>query len=478
MADPSVRVLVVGEFKQGKSRLINALVGSPVCPVDDDIATSVPTIVRYGDPAAAFVIVPTAGEGDSGGDGTVDRRPIPLEALADEVSERGNPGNTKGFAAAEVLLPRKLLSSGLTIVDSPGVGGLESAHTLTTLAALPTADAMLFVSDASQEYTEPEIAFLKQALRVCPNVAAVLTKTDLYSSWRQIAELDRGHLDRVQTGIPLIVVSSELRVQAGRRGDRELNEESGFPALLSYLRDDVIGKAEDLERRAVEHDLLSVAEHLTLALQSELGALENPSSTPQVVAELEAAKERTDELRRRSSRWQVTLNDGVADLISDMEHDLRDRMRTIQREADEAMEAGDPGPVWDQLAQWLEQRVTAAVSDTFVWTDERGTWLSERVAEHFTEGEGPMPLLPPESVENVLDPVEPVGDLDRGTTGAMQKLVVGMRGSYGGVLMVGLVTGILGLSLINPFSLAAGAVLGRKAYRDDKEARLKKRQAE
>ena len=49
-------------------------------------------------------------------------------------------------------------------------------HTTSTLAALPTADAVLLVSDASQEYTEPEIDFLRQAMKLCPNVACVLTK--------------------------------------------------------------------------------------------------------------------------------------------------------------------------------------------------------------------------------------------------------------------------------------------------------------
>ncbi|MFP5311771.1 MAG: Isoniazid-inducible protein iniA, partial [Actinomycetes bacterium] len=34
LTDPSIRVIVVGEFKQGKSKLINALVNAPVCPVD------------------------------------------------------------------------------------------------------------------------------------------------------------------------------------------------------------------------------------------------------------------------------------------------------------------------------------------------------------------------------------------------------------------------------------------------------------
>jgi hypothetical protein len=53
-----------------------------------------------------------------------------------------------------------------------------------------------------------------------------------------------------------------------------------------------------------------------------------------------------------------------------------------------------------------------------------------------------------------------------------------MRGSYGGVLMFGLLTGIFGMALINPLSVGAGLLLGRKAYREDKEARLKRRQAE
>ena len=60
----------------------------------------------------------------------------------------------------------------------------------------------------------------------------------------------------------------------------------------------------------------------------------------------------------------------------------------------------------------------------------------------------------------------------------MQKFYIGLKGSYGGVLMVGIITGIVGMSLINPLSLAAGAVIGRKAYKDDSEARLLRRRNE
>ncbi|MET4589477.1 replication fork clamp-binding protein CrfC [Arthrobacter sp. 754] len=477
LQDPSIRVIVVGEFKQGKSKLINALVNAPVCPVDDDIATSVPTVVRHGDPASASILLPR-GDAEPGEEEKLERQPINITELAAYVSERGNPGNAKKLVAAEVFLPRKLLAGGLTLVDSPGVGGLGSTHTLTTLTALPSADAMLLVSDASQEYTEPEIRFLRQAMRITPSVVGVLSKTDLYPDWRRVAELDRGHLAQVSLDIPLYPLSSDLRLEAARLQDAELNSESGFPGLIGHLRNEIVGKAERLQRRSVSQDLLSVTENLRLSLQSELGALENPADTPRIIADLEEAKAQADELRKRSARWQITLNDGIGDLIADMEYDLRDRLRRIQREAEAAIDQGDPGPAWTQFSKWLEECAAAAISDTFVWTSERAQWLAAQVAEHFSEDEVALPALRVSDAGDALDPVDDMPGLDDGRINPMQKVLIGMRGSYGGVLMFGLLTGIFGMALINPLSVGAGLLLGRKAYREDKEARLKRRQLE
>ncbi|GAB3040441.1 isoniazid-induced dynamin-like GTPase IniA [Parafrigoribacterium mesophilum] len=478
LLDPNTRVIVVGEFKQGKSQLINALVNAPVCPVDTDIATSVPTVVRHGTVPSARIFVAAGGEAASSGEQPVESRPVKLEELAGYVSERGNPGNRNNLVAAEVRLPREILAGGLSFVDSPGLGGLDSVHSLTTITALPTADAMLLVSDASQEYTEPEIKFLRQALRITPNVACVLSKTDLYPHWLKVAGLDRSHLHDVDPRMRLFPVSADLRLHAARLQDTELNDESGFPPLVAYLRAEVLGQSERLQQRSVALDLLSITEHLRLSLQSELNALLNPDTTPQMIAELEAAKARADELRRRSARWQTTLNDGVGDLISDMEYDLRDRMRSIQRDAEQAIDAADPGKNWPETAAWLERRVAAAVSDTFVWTNERAGWLSEQVAEHFSQDRVPLPELRVDNTTDVLDPVRSVETLDPGRLNPVQKMFIGMRGSYGGVLMFGLLTGIVGMSLINPISVGAGLLIGGKVYKDEKAARLKRRQGE
>lgn len=477
LLDPDVRVIVVGEFKQGKSKLINALVNAPACPVDDDIATSVPTSVGYADEASAWIMVREENASSPSSETAVERREVPISELSDYVSERGNPGNERQIVSAEVLLPREILKGGLKLVDSPGVGGLDSSNALATLSALSSAHAVLLVSDASQEYTEPEVQFLKHAMRISPNVAAVLAKTDLYPEWRQIEQLDRGHL--LEAGdVPMFSVSSDLRLLAAELQDRALNDESGFPALVAHLRREVLGRAELIHERSAVHDLVSVVEQLTVSLRSELNAILHPEDTPRMIAQLEEAKARADEFRGRSARWQVTLTDGIADLIADMEHDLRDRLRKVQREAEVSIDEGDPGPIWDQITEWLDQRVAGAVSETFVWTDERSRWLSEEVAQLFSEGESELPAIDVGDTQGVMDPVEQLSGLDSGRLGAGEKIYIGVRGSYGGVLMVGLATGLIGMSLINPLSLLAGVLVGRRAYREDMNNRLSRRQHE
>ena len=57
-------------------------------------------------------------------------------------------------------------------------------------------------------------------------------------------------------------------------------------------------------------------------------------------------------------------------------------------------------------------------------------------------------------------------------------MVTGLRGSYGGVVMIGMLSSVAGLGLFNPLSVGAGLVLGRMAYKEDKENRLLRARAE
>jgi len=478
--EPGVRVLVVGEFKQGKSLLVNALINAPVCPVDDDVATAVPTTVRFGDESATLVFTRVgASTADAALDGSpLERRVVPIDDLERYVTEqRGSRDHGRRLVGAEVSLRRRILEHGLVIVDTPGVGGIGSAHAAMTIAELPLADAVLLVSDAAQEYSEPEIDFLRQAVKLCPNVACVLTKTDIYPRWQQIAELDKVHLAGAGIIAELMPVSSTLRIQAVAADDREMNRESGFPGLVRYVQEGILGRAEVLAKRSVALDVAYAAEHLSLSLQGELSVLRDPAHNQEVIAGLEAARLRSDALKRQSARWQTTLNDGVVDLQADIEYDMRDRTRGIIREAEEILDAADPSLIATQFDEWFQQRVAESVADNFVWAHERSQWLAAQVAEHFAEAGGAaLPDLRVADTTGVLDPVRPMPPIEQDHISFGGKILIGMRGSYGGVLMFGLLTGIAGMALVNPLSIGAGVVLGQRAYKEDKMNRIKRRQ--
>src|SRR5690606_4297166 len=83
------------------------------------------------------------------------------------------------------------------------------------------AEAVLFVTDASQELTAAEVEFLRRARQVCPTVACVLTKTDFYPAWRKVRDLNQGHLRRVADGeVPVVPGAFAVgdTAVAGRRG--------------------------------------------------------------------------------------------------------------------------------------------------------------------------------------------------------------------------------------------------------------------
>lgn len=479
LRDDRTRVLVVGEFKQGKSLLVNGLVRAPVCPVFDDVATSVPTVVRYSaEPTAALVrVVEQSDDGDPAA-AKLERVELPIEELGRHITETGRPEHADRWRYAEIGIPRALLARGLEIVDTPGVGGLNSVHGAATVAELPSADAVLFVSDASQEYTAPELAFLKQAAAICPNVLCVLSKTDLYPEWPRIAELDRAHLERTGVDTDLLTVSSALRVHAIRNDDADADAESGFPELTEYLLDQVAGQADVLARRSTANDIAAVTEQLATALLAEQAGYTDPANAEAVIRELTEAKKHAVALKERSARWQHTLSDGIADLNADIDYDLRDRMRDIVREAEEEItKGGDPKKIWDQLATWVEQEVSAAVAANFLWTTQRARWLAGQVAEHFSGGQEPLPKIQ----TMTEDPLARVSEMELRLGepfGVGQKALSGLRGGYIGVLMFGMLGTIVGLPLISPFSIGAGVLLGGKNYTDDRRRVYAKRQAD
>lgn len=468
ICDPQIRVVIAGQLKQGKSQLLNSLLNVPVARVGDDESTVLATVVYHAEtPTARLVVL--------GADGTeAELVDIEMADLKDDL-RRAPAAGGREVLRVEVGVPSPMLKNGLAFIDTPGVGGHGQPHLSATLGLLPDADAVLMVSDTSQEFTEPELTFIRQAVEICPLASIIATKTDLYPRWRDIVAVNTAHLQRAGIDTPVIPASSVLRSHAITLNDKELNEESNFPAIVKFLSEKVMSRENDRIRDQVLGEIRAAAEHLALAVSSELSVLDDPGIRARLTSELERRKAEAQDALAQTSLWQQTLNDGIADLTADVDHDLRNRFRHITAHTESVIDGCDPTLHWAEIGTELENAVATAVGDNFVWAYQRAEALATEVARLFTEAGLDAVDLPQVSARDMgagLGEFKSVAPLDAKPIKAGHKVVTGMRGSYGGILMFGMLTSFAGLGMFNPLSLGAGFVLGRKAYKEDMENRM------
>jgi len=462
-----VAVAVVGEFKQGKSTLVNALLRTEVCPVDTDIVTAVPTIVRYGAPPAVVAHLAA--------NGAATEIEVPFDRLREYVSERS--GDATPPRTVEIRLDRRLLRSGLTFVDTPGVGGLDSAQGNATLGALPMTRAALFVTDSAQELTAPELDFLVRTVERCPTVVCVVTKIDLHEEWRRIIELNQGHLSRAGLSLPVVGVSSFLRLRAGAEDSSALNEESGFPRLLDILRRRVLDGADAAAVRVANQDVAFVLAQLREQVGAERAAAHNPEASGALVESLAEKARRSQHLASGGASWQRVLADGIQDLSTDIDHDLRARLRAMVRRGEALLDDGDPKDTWRDFAAWASREATSAAVDNLLALVTRTEQLARDVAERFGLEYESLDLDLPAPT----DALARVDGLDvRFDRSAMRQFLgafTAARLAYGGLAMFGAASTLMGLHLavlpfVAPVSAVLGVAVGRKLIRDERQRQV------
>lgn len=168
LAEDRFNLAVVGQFKRGKSSLMNAIIGRDLLPTGVLPLTSAITALRYG-PRERVLLRRR---------GWTFEQEIALPELADFVTERGNPGNERGLVEARVELPVPFLRRGLFFIDTPGVGSSREENTATSLAFLPHADAVVFVTSVDGPLGETEERFLREIRDHVRRLLVVVNKID------------------------------------------------------------------------------------------------------------------------------------------------------------------------------------------------------------------------------------------------------------------------------------------------------------
>ena len=160
----------VGQFKRGKSTLLDALLDELILPIGVVPVTALPTVVRYGCERSARILLRGS-----------EWRQIDISALESYVSEEKNPENRKDVIAIEVFVPSELLATGMCLVDTPGIGSVFEANTATTYRFVPHIDAALVVLGADPPISGEELALVTSISRQVDNVLFVLNKADRVS---------------------------------------------------------------------------------------------------------------------------------------------------------------------------------------------------------------------------------------------------------------------------------------------------------
>lgn len=462
LADPQRQVLVVGEYKAGKSSLVNGLLNVDLCPVDIDEATAVATVFGHGRTARA-------GVARTDEDGSIRVQRIAFDQLAEAVLHPlALPGPPVEWV--QISLPRALLASGMVLVDTPGVGGLDGAAAALNLAAAPSAAAVVFVVEGTREITASELDHLRALRAVCADVVVAPAKIDLTAQWRHLAELIQARLaDAGLDDVTVLPTSAVLRRVGLEREDKALNDRSGYPSLVSWLRRAV---ANGADLNAATAELLAVCGELERWCRDEREALRSDLAALDRSEELVAAQTRLAERRGAAAGWQQTLADEAAALTSDADHDLRTRVRTLGQEIDDAVEAVDPATVWEELRHHVSRRIGEEIAGHRSFVEQRSAAMVERVARHFAGAQATAAPLFTTPLDEIVPEIATVTMPRANPAGAV---MTAMRGSYGGVLMFGMVSGLAGLSMINPITVVAGVGLGRKALRDERQRLLTQR---
>jgi GTP-binding protein EngB required for normal cell division len=255
-------VACLGQFKRGKSTLLNALVGYAVVPTGFVPVTAVPTVIRFGDELHARVRIR---------DGSW--RDVAMSDLKEYVTEELNPENKKALDGAEVFVPSPLLSSGMCFVDTPGLGSVFTGNTATTQAFIPHIDAALVVVGADPPIAGEELTLVESIGTQVQDLILVINKADRTSDPERAAavkftrEILEKRLHRPMGKV--FEVSAVERIE--KRGP--LRDWEKLLASLHCLVDD---SGRNLVRAACDRGLQRLSEQLLVIIGEDRDALQRP----------------------------------------------------------------------------------------------------------------------------------------------------------------------------------------------------------
>jgi len=232
----SLTVAVIGQFKRGKSALINAMLGEDLLPVGIVPVTSAVSKISYGDGTAAVSFM----------NGLV--KNIKVDEIETYVNEQMNPQNALGVASVSLSLPSDFLDEGLILVDTPGVGSVHKNNSATAYNFVKESDAVVFVLSPDSPINEIELDFLSRTKAYAGKFFFAINKTDIVSEEELAA-----YTSYCSLLIKAVTDSEDVNlVPVSAKTGR------GIAALREGLKKDLRQKTDDILRESTRLKLIDI----------------------------------------------------------------------------------------------------------------------------------------------------------------------------------------------------------------------------
>ncbi|HTP64244.1 MAG TPA: dynamin family protein [Geobacteraceae bacterium] len=306
LASQTFNILVVGQFNRGKTTLINALIGEALLPVGVIPLTSVVTVLSYGETPAIKVCFQDGRCVES-----------TTESLADYVTERGNPHNTKGVKEVAVSYPSPWLKDGVRLVDTPGIGSVYSHNTDLAYRFLPKADAVLFLLCADQPVSQAELDFLRDVREYAQRIFFLLNKADYLSEieLQDAVIFARSAIAEAMGSKPFIApVSARLALDGKLSGSAELAEKSLLPHFFTKLQAFLQKEKGEALIASVIANLLRIISQAHFRCELELKSLTTPLDELQ--EKIRIFEEKMRDVRLAREEFGILLEGEAKRLVS------------------------------------------------------------------------------------------------------------------------------------------------------------------
>jgi small GTP-binding protein len=314
LSENELVVSVVGQFKRGKSSLINAILGKEILPVGIVPLTAVVTEIRSNNYFSAIVRF----ENDC-------EKEIEIEELSDYISEQKNKDNYKRVNIVTLWTENAPFGSNVTLVDTPGVGSTHQHNTEASYTYIEKSDAVLFLLSVDSPVSEIERDFLLHTHEFASKFYFVVNKVDT------VGEQSRDEFISYSTAILSETIGCPVMLYPVSATTGE-----GVEALKQKIGSDIYIYHNDLLTKSVTFKLNGIIRHAKSKISLYLRAAAIPSD--ELKEKLSILREKqlalsmlTDEVQALTrqqadslvERIGTQMNELIAGFLPEMEADAR-----------------------------------------------------------------------------------------------------------------------------------------------------------